>query len=59
MKTPEEACAKEAHCFHRDSITLTSYPPKYRKTCCHCGKIEYEQPTQRRPPGEHGPFYNE
>lgn len=59
MIAPEKRCAPEDHCFHRDGTFLMSWPPQYKKTCCHCGHVEIEKTLTRKSPGEHGPFYRE
>jgi len=36
--TEEECVRNGGHCFERENIVLTSYPPQYPETCRHCGK---------------------
>lgn len=57
MIEQEKLCEAGVHCFHKESIALLTYPPKYRKRCCHCGLVEIEQVARRDIEGTHGKYF--
>ena len=43
------------HCWHREHMVLSSDPPDYRFTCCHCGE-RWTQSAKMESDPNHGKF---
>lgn len=56
MESQEKKCEPDKHCYHRVGIALLTWPPQYKRICCHCGDVKIEQNFHLKGT-EHGPFF--